>query len=182
MRIVEEASEMPWHERVFRWFDDRNLTKGSTPEKQFGKLLEEMAELYQATQAGDQEETKDAIGDCLVVLAGMCRQLGCDWPQWERPSVNPKPYCVNELIVSIAGMPMRPVWRSAGTFGFPCQSSCVLLEQVALASDLIVQECMEHAWNEIKNRPGYLDPRTGVFVKNAEMPEELKQWMVENPQ
>ena len=67
-----------WKERIRQWAADRNLIEGSTPTKQFVKLIEEVGELARAIQLGYQVDTKDAIGDIQVVLAVMCAQLNID--------------------------------------------------------------------------------------------------------
>ena len=67
-----------WKERVKQWAEDRNLIEGSTPTKQFIKLIEEVGELARAIQLGCQVDIADAIGDIQVVLAVMCAQLGLD--------------------------------------------------------------------------------------------------------
>lgn len=166
--------EKSWADRVAQWFDDRNLTKGSTPAKQYGKLLEELAELYSGSLAGDIHEVKDGIGDVLVVMRGMARQLDCPWPKWERPVSRPLPHCLSELIELIGRLPGSTAWRSADSFGFPCKTICILLSQVAIAHGLTIEECQEQAWGDIKDRIGYVHPLTGLFVKNEEMPEALK--------
>ena len=67
-----------WKDRIKQWASDRNLIEGSTPNKQYMKLAEEVVELYKALFDDDIAEIKDAIGDIQVVLAVMCAQLGID--------------------------------------------------------------------------------------------------------
>ena len=67
-----------WKDRTKQWAADRNLIEGSTPTKQFVKLIEEVGELARAIQLGCQVDITDAIGDIQVVLAVMCAQLGID--------------------------------------------------------------------------------------------------------
>ena len=69
---------MDWKERIKQWAADRNLIEGSTPTKQFVKLIEEVGELARAIQLGYQVDTEDAIGDIQVVLCIMCHQLSID--------------------------------------------------------------------------------------------------------
>ncbi|MEM1225920.1 MAG: hypothetical protein AAGJ40_09485 [Planctomycetota bacterium] len=156
----------PWFNRVAQWFDDRNLTTGSNPQKQYGKLLEELAELYQASNAGDVEGVKDAIGDASVVMAGCMHQLDGVWPALsETPPPKSMPHCLNELIEAVAKIPRMDSWRHAETFGFPCLSIRILLSQVAIEHGLTLEQCEEHAWGEIRHRTGKMID--GVFVKDA---------------
>lgn len=58
------------------WADARNLIKGSTPEKQFLKLIEEVGELGGAMARGNPEGIADGIGDAFVVLTILAAQYG----------------------------------------------------------------------------------------------------------
>ena len=67
---------MNTNEKVLQWAKDRNLVEGSTPEKQFLKLSEEMGELAMAMNRNDRAEQIDAVGDMIVVLTVLSAQLG----------------------------------------------------------------------------------------------------------
>lgn len=56
----------PWAERVTQWAIDRNIIPGSTAERQFLKLAEEVGELSEALQNKDRKKIMDAIGDIAV--------------------------------------------------------------------------------------------------------------------
>lgn len=79
--------------RVATWFDDRKITENGSVDGQLTKLREEVQELQDSftwesitTITGrntvkviasvNQDEAKDAIGDCAVVLAGIAHMLG----------------------------------------------------------------------------------------------------------
>ena len=53
---------------IEQWAEDRNLIEGSTPQKQFIKLMEEFGELCAGIARNDKEKIKDSIGDCSVVV------------------------------------------------------------------------------------------------------------------
>lgn len=79
---------MSHFDNIRRWAAARNLIQGSTPERQFVKLDEEMQELSAAIEADDGAEYIDAIGDCIVVLTIMAAQKGinvedCIAAAWE---------------------------------------------------------------------------------------------------
>ena len=61
---------------VTQWFYDRNLIEGSTSKDQFHKLIQECAELSDNLCKG--KDTRDDIGDVLVVLIGIAEQQGFD--------------------------------------------------------------------------------------------------------
>jgi NTP pyrophosphatase (non-canonical NTP hydrolase) len=61
---------------IVNWATKRNLIKGSKPEKQFLKLIEETGELASAIAKNDKPEQLDAVGDIIVVLTILSEQLG----------------------------------------------------------------------------------------------------------
>ena len=98
-----------FHAEMIRgWAHDRNLIEGSTPAKQFVKLIEEIGELAAGLARGKEELIKDGIGDAFVVLTILAAQHG-----WE------------------------------------------------------IEDCIELAWNEIKDRKGRMID--GTFVKEADL-------------
>ncbi len=60
--------------RVVKWAEERNLIKGSNPESQMLKLMEEAGEL--ASDIAKRRCVKDSIGDCMVVLTLIAKQFG----------------------------------------------------------------------------------------------------------
>ena len=60
---------------INKWFKDRNLHEGDG-RGQLEKLREEVGELIDAYDAGDESEMRDAVGDIFVVLVGFCLQRG----------------------------------------------------------------------------------------------------------
>ncbi|THA00979.1 pyrophosphatase, partial [Rodentibacter pneumotropicus] len=62
---------------IEQWAEDRNLIEGSTPQKQFIKLMEEFGELCGGISKNNIEQIKDSIGDCEVVLIILNKQLNC---------------------------------------------------------------------------------------------------------
>lgn len=61
---------------IEQWAHDRNLIEGSTPEKQFLKLMEEVGETAGAQARGNLDGIKDGIGDAFVVLTILAAQNG----------------------------------------------------------------------------------------------------------
>lgn len=73
---------------VERWAEDRNLIKGSNPQAQMLKLLEEAGELASGIAKGNQELIVDSVGDVLVVLTILCKQLEIDIHECYRTAYN----------------------------------------------------------------------------------------------
>ena len=59
---------------IEQWAEDRNLIEGSTPKKQFIKLMEEFGELCSGVSKNKIDVIKDSIGDCFVVLTILSAQ------------------------------------------------------------------------------------------------------------
>lgn len=57
------------------WAHARNLVHGSTPEKQFVKLSEEIGELAAGLARSDHRKIVDSIGDAVVVLTILAEQM-----------------------------------------------------------------------------------------------------------
>ena len=65
-------------ENILEWGSNKNLLHYENRFKQFGKLLEEVNELYNAMVDNNQEEIIDSLGDCVIVLTILAEQLGFD--------------------------------------------------------------------------------------------------------
>ncbi len=64
--------------KIENWFYARNLHT-QNPKIQMCKLIEEAGELAKAINKNNIKEAKDGVGDCVVVLVGICTQLGIDY-------------------------------------------------------------------------------------------------------
>lgn len=63
-------------EPIRLWASNKGILQQSTPKKQFEKLIEEVEELRTSIKNEDEEEFKDAIGDCAVVLTNLAALKG----------------------------------------------------------------------------------------------------------
>lgn len=66
------------NKKILEWADDKKLLNSDFKFKQFGKLLEETNELYNAIVDNNQDEIVDAFGDCVIVLTILAKQLDLD--------------------------------------------------------------------------------------------------------
>ena len=65
---------------IENWAEARNLIEGSTPKKQFIKLMEEFGELCSGVSKNKIDVVKDSIGDCfvvMVILAAQRKKMKC---------------------------------------------------------------------------------------------------------
>ena len=59
-------------EKVNKWFEDRNLIKGSTDKDQILKLMHELGEL--SDHACKNQDIRDDLGDMLVVMLNIMKR------------------------------------------------------------------------------------------------------------
>lgn len=74
--ILDDPTRVFWalQEKIAIWATEKDLIPGN-PEKQTIKLMEESGELASAILKNDKIKIIDGIGDCLVVLIILARQL-----------------------------------------------------------------------------------------------------------
>ena len=71
------------------WSIEKGIMSKATPQSQFTKVQEEVAEIADALQSGDFEEMQDAIGDTLVTLIILNQLLERDHPEQYANTVTP---------------------------------------------------------------------------------------------
>ena len=72
---------MELKKEILQWAESRKILKYENRFKQYTKLQEESNELLIAMLNNDDLEIRDAIGDCLIVLIILSKQLGYDYEQ-----------------------------------------------------------------------------------------------------
>ena len=151
---------------VEQWFIDRNLHTND-PKKQLMKLVEEFGELTDGINKNNRVEIIDAIGDMIVVMIGISLQMDIDVKPFKTPITNDKWSNVLETINNLNYYIKND--NKIGT-----HSSLVqllnLLDVIARDYDTNAQECLEHAYNEIKDRTGKVID--GVYVKDEPISNE----------
>lgn len=175
MESMESMSE--YYQRLVRqWAVDRNLIEGSTPEAQCVKLIEEYGELARGIAKKDEALIKDSIGDTLVVCIIMAAQLGSDSFNidkliFERSEVN-NVNIREKLVMSGAtelgaisyfiNVTNRDIDRCIGNI----YALCDTLAEIAYLYKWSLADCLEAAYNEIKDRKGRMVD--GIFIKEGD--------------
>lgn len=160
---------------IEQWAEDRNLINGSTPQKQMLKLMEEFGKLCSGIARNNPEMIKDAIGDCFVVLVILNKQY-----KTELDIVSTLKHH-GEGIENVGGDVFISVSQFAGRAGNLLYSNycsnnerclwitglfCSLL-LISSKCHLNLQDCVTHAYNQIKDRKGKMVD--GVFVKEEDL-------------
>lgn len=152
---------------IEQWAEDRNLIEGSTPQKQFIKLMEEFGELCSGVAKNKPDVIKDSIGDCFVVTIILKCQFKTNL--FIRPSSLNKNLDVSLILARVA--------RDAALIPRDNLSEQVKLEiingivrhlmNISILLDVDFENCVQSAWDEIKDRKGRMID--GVFVKEGDL-------------
>ncbi|OOF50707.1 hypothetical protein BKK52_00740 [Rodentibacter trehalosifermentans] len=160
---------------IEQWAEDRNLINGSTPQKQMLKLMEEFGELCGGIAKNKPEVIKDSIGDCFVVLVILNTQ-------YRRRAANPEnDFHPNMLIpnwlynskhiddaMMIALSHFSACYKGGWLpMDWDIHNSVEALQNIANLNGMDIQECVWHAYDQIKDRKGKMID--GVFVKEGDL-------------
>lgn len=161
--------------RVEAWGNERGLYDTDSPLVQFGKMVEEVGELIMAIGKSDVEGIKDAIGDVRVCLIGVCAIAGVNFEQFLVATGRERFSIVDtyKMAESVAhGVDI------IGTSSFSEENLLQVLAYVGGGTirvnhvlgfwckfyGLTLEECDNHAWDQIKNRKG--KTVDGEFIKD----------------
>lgn len=155
-------------QKIEKWAEDRNLHTAD-PIKQYDKLIEEFGELMKGVNKQRLDLIKDSIGDMYVVMTIMCMQTN------------------NSMVKLLEEGGIETIKTQHSTFGYIFDISDLgdlLSDKISFIIpqiyDLNIEmaktcgeyyldftECVELAYNEIKDRKGEM--RDGKFVKEADL-------------
>ena len=150
--------------KVEQWAQDRNLINGCKPIDQAMKLFSEAGEL--ADNIGKGRDIKDDVGDVLVVLIVISKQLGAtltafDAPQWAEDT-NKK------LMLKLNGSLVEFIeWAEYKSFPSGIVKRILnILNGIARNHKTTLEECLSVAYNDIKDRKGIM--HNGTFIKSTD--------------
>jgi len=152
--------------KIEQWAEDRNLILGSTPQKQFIKLMEEFGELCAGIARNDKEKIKDSIGDCGVVLIILNEQCKIEKDltfTWEFQIESPE----NQIKYTMCYLNDLSWLGDASNYKFVLCELIIELNGYAHYYGFTMLECLEHAYEQIKDRKGKMID--GVFVKEEDL-------------
>ena len=149
--------------KVRMWAEERNILLGSTPIDQSMKLFSEFGEL--ADNVGKGRDTKDDIGDVLVVTIIMSTQMNFDIiPEYEAITITDLDQFTDKqlalsLNMALCSFVMMPDNKSI-------LQVLSLLSMLAVIKGSTLAECLGVAYNDIKDRKGRME--NGVFIKEGD--------------
>ena len=165
-----------------KWGKERNFysENGTTPEHQFVKLMEEFGESAASISRG--KNPKDDIGDQIVVLIHIARLCGTSLKKERFENALIKDIFYKEvslqenilyLSINYGDLSRSILERNAkgnvGLYNFEFALENVIVRLAAIASSYSfgLTECLEHSYNEIKDRKGKMVNST--FVKESDL-------------
>ena len=160
--------------KVRQWAKDRKIIPNSTLEAQNVKLAEEFGELALGIRKNDKNLIIDSIGDIFVVVTIMA---GLDNGNIEDMELLQNEYYENKdnlkysfmWLQSDIGDIAKSIIRGNKIKRFESYVNVVNdLNALCEFLELDLVECISKAWNEIKDRKGYLNEE-GIFIKEEDL-------------
>ena len=163
---------------IQEWAKERGIFDRSTPFDQLLKTHEEVGELIKACYDNDKPAIQDAIGDVMVTLINYCYFMKIDaWIQindvlnigdeTKEDKVILSLYTLRELssLMNSTFITMgRTYEEQPKTIFFNFSYIIYYLNNIAILENTTLEECLNIAYNEIKNRTGKMI--NGKFVKD----------------
>lgn len=154
--------------KVEQWSIERGLNTAD-PSKQRLKLWEEFGELNAAIARDNREGAIDAIGDMLVVMIIYCQQQGYHETK-ELFEIKVKFFKLLKLLNINDAENLYYIAKCIldTRITIECMQDVVtILACMAEHLDTTLKECLQSAYNEIKDRKGKMI--NGVFVKESDL-------------
>jgi NTP pyrophosphatase (non-canonical NTP hydrolase) len=152
---------------VIKWGDERGITFSANIQAQALKVVEEIGETVEACHNNDTEEVMDGIGDSLVTLILLSKQVEYDF-EISLLYLSAKPFFKkNECLVNLCifnGRLCKAVLKSyRGEIVKNIENLVCVLFDLAYHYNTSLEECLDLAWEEIKDRKG--KTVAGTFIK-----------------
>ncbi|MGK0554486.1 MazG-like family protein [Macrococcus capreoli] len=162
---------------IREWSTERGL-HDKDPKKQILKLGEEAGELFSGIAKQKPEMIMDAVGDVFVVLVIYCQQRKVEIDEVLKIllSVNDGQQVESTDATYYSLKLMHKIGMIANTTIYSDNENTILLQVswaleelllVSKACELDFIDCIDYAYNQIKNRDGEL--RDGTFVKREDL-------------
>lgn len=156
-------------QKIEQWATDRNIIKGSKPIDQAMKLFSEFGEL--ADNVGKGRDCRDDIGDCAVVMAIIMTQCGLSFHAYAENLNFISQYDIKYNVSQLGSNISEFVSDIATNYEISDNSDAFIwcieyLNVIAMQIGSSLEECIQIAYNDIKDRKGVM--YNGVFVKSTD--------------
>ena len=147
---------------IHQWGVDRQIIGNGRLETQWLKLISEFGEMTDSLAKG--KSPIDDIGDQIVVMV-MMAGITSKIPEIKTAAATTKPDSLD--VMTLAGM-LCTTYASLRYYsnqtGGRYYDAFNQLSGIASKNGLTLYQCVQHSYNQIKDRKGYLNEK-GVFVK-----------------
>ena len=148
-------------QKIEQWATDRNIIKGSKPIDQAMKLFSEFGEL--ADNVGKGRDCRDDIGDVFVVLTIMAKQNGETLKNHIDKTFYSSYKCEKTAVSFLA----KILFVIENNYNETAIISALdNLRFIANHFGHTLEECVQIAYNDIKDRKGIMS--NGVFIKESD--------------
>lgn len=150
--------------QIEQWASDRNIIKGSKPIDQAMKLFSEFGEL--ADNVGKGRDCRDDIGDVFVVLTIMSTQMST---KVEIPTeILLDDLEIKQHVIELGNFLNNFSYQCAinKEWEFSLDSSMMSLVAISEKLGYSLEECVQLAYNDIKDRKGLM--HNGIFIKESD--------------
>ena len=150
--------------KIEQWAEERNIIKGSKPIDQAMKLFSEFGEL--ADNVGKGRDCRDDIGDCMVVLTIIAKQIGLDFLDVVNFKHQPIKSELKETVAFLGCTLGSLLAGQEDDIDVGFVASVGLLHNIASKCGHTLEECVAISYNDIKYRRGVMF--NGVFIKESD--------------
>ena len=172
MKTIQELIPL-----IQEWAKEKKIYEELTPFDELLKTHEEVGELIKACYDNDKPAIQDAIGDVLVTLINYCYKEGIDVLEQINDVLNfERNRAYNKVVLALSIQDsltrlMNANFRLLGRGGetpflyfYEIITMIGYLDDMAFLEITTLEECLNIAYNEIKNRTGKMI--NGKFVKD----------------
>lgn len=149
-----------------QWSHDRGITTNGKSTTQMCKLMSEFGELCGNLHEG--KDIKDDIGDMMVVFTNISRLMDLGILEDCKPNFEDTRegiLILGKYLGDLADNIIKDEKEDARTNIGNCIYQLIILATYVCQTDLA--ECWEIAYNDIKDRKGFLTP-DGTFIKDSD--------------
>ena len=163
---------------IQEWAKEREIYEQLTPFDEILKTHEEVGELFKACYDDDRPAIQDAIGDVMVTLINYCYMERIDVLEqindvlnFERKRADSKVVLalnIQDSLTRLMNANFRLLGIGGGTpslYFYEIITMIGYLDDIAFLESTTLEECLNLAYNEIKNRTGKMI--NGKFVKDG---------------
>ena len=170
MKTIQELVPL-----IQEWAKERKIYEELTPFEELIKTHEEVGELIKACYDNDKPAIQDAIGDVLVTLINYCYMVEEDVNHIIKHALTTTPDTKSPPVrlAIFSEIVLADLLRYECKQGFklshisPYSNTLYIIKNlisIALLKSTTLEECLNIAYNEIKNRKGKMI--NGKFVKD----------------